>query len=151
MFCDNQLDAHTISAMAHANMTDLQQFSLRNNMLGQLDIQHLVSCSWPLLTRLALEHAGIEGPDLKCLVNSQWPALQDLSLDGNIIDARGVSYLVQGKWPCLNLLVLSDQGLDAEAYLLLGIPTKGSVGSSRGWFHSSDLPQFPLLKVLCMM
>lgn len=89
MFCDNQLDAHTISAITHANMTDLQQFSLRNNMLGKIGLQHLVSCSWPSLVRLALEHAGIEGPDLKCLVNSQWPALQELSLDGNNIDAKG--------------------------------------------------------------
>ena len=151
MLRDNQLDAHTISAMARANMSNLKQFFLRNNMLGKIGIQHLVSCSWPLLEELVLEHAGIEGPDLKYLVNSQWPALQKLSLDGNHIDAEGVSYLVQGTWPCLKLLVLSDQGLSAEAYLLLGIARAGRVGCSCGWFHCSHLPQFPKLEVLSMM
>ena len=147
---NNQLDANAISAITQANWLHLQELVLNSNKLGIAGIQHLVCCSWPVLKYLTLEHTCIDGPAVHCLAQGQWPALRWLSLDGNNIGVTSISYLLQGNWPLLRKLVLCEQGLDEEAYTLLGIPEaqQCSIMSNRRFCKcSSDLPQFPNLIV----
>lgn len=127
---NNQLDASSISSMAHAKWPSLCRLSMCSNTLGCADMQHLVSCSWPSLRSLNLTHACLDASSLQCLAQGQWPALQHLNLSGNSIDAKGISVLVQGGWPLLVILSLSDQGLDEEACSLLGM-TKVDISRAR--------------------
>lgn len=152
---NNQLDASSISAIAHAKWPSLSRLDLCSNTLGCAGMQHLVSCSWPSLRVLGLTCTCLDAPSLQCLAQGQWPALQRLNLSGNSIDATGISFLVQGSWPLLEVLSLSDQGLDEEACSLLGMTTvdicraritvarKLGLRCPRVFGCDSYLPQFP--------
>ena len=88
-------------------------------------ILYLAGWSLPFLECLNLENIGIDADACAYLGLGRWPELQDLHVVGNNIGTKGVSYLVQGDWPLLTTLNLSSQGLDEEAYTLMGIAPSG--------------------------
>ena len=59
-----------MSVIGQANWPNLQHLSLNFNSLSVAGMRHLVSCSLPLLVRLAPEHTGVEEA-VQCLAQGQ--------------------------------------------------------------------------------
>ena len=126
------LDAIAVATIQQANWQHLTHVCLDFNVVG--------AAASSVLHTLSLCHTGIDGPAVQYLAQGQCPQLWALHLEGNDIGLTGVSHLVQGSWPVLDILTLSSQGLDEEAYGVLG-----ALEACRYTVDVAELQQFGIL------
>lgn len=106
------IDDVAMSQLAKVTCPNLQAYDLTANIRTPGMMQHLVSCSYQMLTYLNLSWSDLDVSGVQELVQGNWPQLSMLDLSGNGLCIDAVTDITACRsWPLLRQLNLSRNWL----------------------------------------